>query len=84
MSATTDMTSAPELLQPQEEQQQIASRSAFQLFRARLREDKVALFGGIVIRRRPQSRNRARSAGVGTMQASRWPNQRYRLRATRL
>jgi peptide/nickel transport system permease protein len=42
------MTSAPELLHSGDEAQ-FASRSAFQLFWARLREDKVALFGGIVI-----------------------------------
>ncbi len=48
MSATTDMTSATELLQGSDSSQ-IHSRSAFQLFWARLREDKAALFGGIVI-----------------------------------
>jgi ABC-type dipeptide/oligopeptide/nickel transport system permease subunit len=42
------MTSASEVLRSADEAQ-FASRSAFQLFWLRLREDKVALFGGIVI-----------------------------------
>ncbi len=48
MTATTDVTSATESLRSGNETQ-IASRTAFQLFWARMREDKVALFGGIVI-----------------------------------
>jgi peptide/nickel transport system permease protein len=48
MSATTDMTSATELLRP-DGGSQVASRSAFQLFWSRLREDKIALFGLVVI-----------------------------------
>ena len=48
MTATTDVTSATELLHSSDGGQ-IASRSAFQLFWARMREDKVALFGGVVI-----------------------------------
>ena len=45
--ATSDVTSATEVARPA--QGQVASRSAFQLFWARFREDKVALFGGLVI-----------------------------------
>jgi ABC-type dipeptide/oligopeptide/nickel transport system permease subunit len=48
MTATTDMTSATEIVGSGEDSR-VASRSAFQLFWARLREDKVALFGGVVI-----------------------------------
>ena len=49
MTATTDMTSAPSCFGPSRRGTDVASRSAFQLFWARFREDKVALFGGIVI-----------------------------------
>ena len=48
MTTTTDVTSATELLSGSGGTQ-VASKSAWQLFWARLREDKVALAGGIVI-----------------------------------
>ena len=48
MTTTTEqMTPAPEVVRPGD--QQVASKSAWQLFWARLREDKIALFGGVVI-----------------------------------
>jgi peptide/nickel transport system permease protein len=48
MSATTDVTSATELLRPGEATQ-VRSRSGFQLFWSRFREDKVAIAGAVVI-----------------------------------
>jgi ABC-type dipeptide/oligopeptide/nickel transport system permease subunit len=48
MTTTTDVTSATELLSGSGGSQ-VASRSAWQLFWARLREDRVALAGGVVI-----------------------------------
>src|SRR5262245_13024441 len=45
---TTEITPAGEVLTP-DAGAQVASRSGFQLFWARFRADKVALFGGIVI-----------------------------------
>jgi ABC-type dipeptide/oligopeptide/nickel transport system permease subunit len=47
-STTTEITPAPEVLGPNDGSQ-VASKSAFQLFWARFREDKVALAGAIVI-----------------------------------
>ena len=48
MTTTTDVTSATELLSGGGGTQ-VASKSAWQLFWARLREDRVALAGGVVI-----------------------------------
>jgi peptide/nickel transport system permease protein len=48
MTTTTDVTSANELLTPAGGTQ-VASKSAWQLFWARFREDKVALAGAVVI-----------------------------------
>jgi peptide/nickel transport system permease protein len=47
MSATTDLTSVSEALRPA--QGEVASRTAFQLFWSRFREDKIALFAAVVI-----------------------------------
>jgi peptide/nickel transport system permease protein len=48
MTTTTEITPASEVLGA-DGGAQVASRTAWQLFWARFREDKVALFGGIVI-----------------------------------
>ena len=66
MTTTTDVTTPAELLSPAGGTQ-VASRSAWQLFWARFREDKVALVGRVVIvhphlhrdRRRPDRRRRS-------------------------
>ena len=48
MTTTTEPTSAAEVPTPAGTVQ-VASRTPFELFWARFKEDKVALFGGIVI-----------------------------------
>src|SRR5262245_31226201 len=48
MTTTTDVSSAPELLTPAGGPN-VTSRSAWQLFWARFKDDKIALAGGVVI-----------------------------------